>query len=65
MLPRNGTVGVSITGALTPAGLGKSCLIPLIKAGFIAEAVRPAASVVRNSRREDIASPRSGAKYSP
>src|SRR5438552_1292885 len=35
MLPRNGTVGVSITGALTPAGLGKSCLIPLIKAGFI------------------------------
>lgn len=35
MLPRNGTVGVSLTGALTPAGLGKSCLIPLIKAGFI------------------------------
>ncbi len=35
MLPKNGTVGVSITGALTPAGLGKSCLIPLIKAGFI------------------------------
>ncbi len=35
MLPRDGLVGVSITGALTPAGLGKSCLIPLIKAGFI------------------------------
>src|SRR5882672_10484654 len=35
MLPRNGTIGLSITGALTPAGLGKSCLIPLIKAGFI------------------------------
>jgi len=35
MLPRNGTVGVSLTGALTPAGLGKSCLIPLMKAGFI------------------------------
>lgn len=29
------TVGVSITGALTPAGLGMSSLIPLIKAGFI------------------------------
>ena len=29
------TVGVSITGALTPAGLGISALIPLIKAGFI------------------------------
>ena len=29
------TVGVSLTGALTPAGLGISSLIPLIKAGFI------------------------------
>ena len=35
MLADNGTVGVSITGALTPAGLGKSALVPLIKAGFI------------------------------
>jgi deoxyhypusine synthase len=29
------TIGVSISGALTPAGLGMSCLIPLIEAGFI------------------------------
>jgi len=35
MLADDGTVGVSLTGALTPAGLGKSCLIPLMKAGFI------------------------------
>ena len=35
MLPKDGTVGVSLTGALTPAGLGKSCLVPLMKAGFI------------------------------
>src|ERR1041385_8975878 len=35
MLPANGCVGMSLTGALTPAGLGKSCLIPLIKAGFV------------------------------
>jgi deoxyhypusine synthase len=35
MLPEDGFVGVSLTGALTPAGLGKSCLIPLMKAGFI------------------------------
>src|SRR6185295_6912348 len=35
MLEREVTVGVSITGALTPAGLGTSALIPLIKAGFI------------------------------
>src|SRR4030095_13659675 len=35
MLEPEVTVGVSITGALTPAGLGISSLIPLIKAGFI------------------------------
>ncbi|HKO99295.1 MAG TPA: deoxyhypusine synthase [Pyrinomonadaceae bacterium] len=35
MLEPEVTVGVSITGALTPAGLGISALIPLIKAGFI------------------------------
>jgi deoxyhypusine synthase len=35
MLSENGTVGMSLTGALTPAGLGKSCLIPLIEAGFV------------------------------
>src|SRR5256714_8492659 len=29
------TVGLSLTGALTPAGLGISALIPLIQAGFI------------------------------
>lgn len=35
MLPEDGYVGMSWTGALTPAGLGKSCLIPLMKAGFV------------------------------
>ncbi len=35
MLQPEVTIGVSITGALTPAGLGISALIPLIKAGFI------------------------------
>jgi deoxyhypusine synthase len=35
MLPGNGTIGMSLTGALTPAGLGKSCLIPLLRAGFV------------------------------
>jgi deoxyhypusine synthase len=29
------TVGLCLSGALTPAGLGMSCLIPLIKAGFV------------------------------
>jgi deoxyhypusine synthase len=29
------TVGLALSGALTPAGLGMSCLIPLVEAGFI------------------------------
>lgn len=35
MLEPDTTVGLSITGALTPAGLGISALIPLIRAGFV------------------------------
>src|SRR2546423_11792561 len=35
MLEPEVTVGLSITGALTPAGLGISALIPLIRAGFV------------------------------
>jgi deoxyhypusine synthase len=35
MLEPEVTIGMSITGALTPAGLGTSALIPLIKAGFV------------------------------
>ncbi len=29
------TVGLTLSGALTPAGLGLSCLIPLIRCGFV------------------------------
>jgi deoxyhypusine synthase len=35
MLPHDGTVGMSLTGALTPAGLGKAAIVPLMKAGFV------------------------------
>ena len=35
MLTDDATVGMSITGALTPAGLGMSTVIPLIEAGFV------------------------------
>lgn len=35
MLEPEVTVGLSLTGALTPAGLGISALIPLIQAGFV------------------------------
>jgi len=35
MLQDDVTVGMSLAGALTPAGLGCSCVVPLIKAGFV------------------------------
>jgi deoxyhypusine synthase len=35
MLQPDCTVGLTVSGALTPAGLGMSCLIPLIRAGFV------------------------------
>ncbi len=35
MLEPDVTVGITLTGALTPAGLGMSSLIPLIEAGFV------------------------------
>ncbi len=35
MLEPDVTVGMSLTGAMTPAGLGMSTLIPLLEAGFI------------------------------
>ncbi|MGA1237161.1 MAG: homospermidine biosynthesis protein [Limisphaerales bacterium] len=35
MLEEDVTIGMSLSGALTPAGLGCSCIIPLIKAGFV------------------------------
>ena len=35
MLRPDVTVGLTLTGALTPAGLGMSALIPLIEAGFV------------------------------
>lgn len=35
MLADDATVGMSLTGAMTPAGLGMSSIIPLIEAGFV------------------------------
>src|SRR6202171_3123330 len=35
MLADDATVGLSLSGALTPAGLGASCLVPLVEAGFL------------------------------
>jgi len=35
ILEKDVTIGLSLTGALTPAGLARSCLIPLMEAGFV------------------------------
>ncbi len=35
MLEPDVTIGMTLSGALTPAGLGCSCVVPLIKAGFV------------------------------
>jgi deoxyhypusine synthase len=35
MLAADTLIGLSLSGALTPAGLGISCLVPLLEAGFI------------------------------
>lgn len=35
MLGPDVTVGLTLAGALTPAGLGRSCIVPLINAGFV------------------------------
>lgn len=35
MIAGEGTVGMSLTGALTPAGLGRAAIVPLMKAGFV------------------------------
>ncbi|MDQ3223635.1 MAG: deoxyhypusine synthase family protein, partial [Gemmatimonadota bacterium] len=35
MLETDVTVGMTLTGAMTPAGLGMSCLIPLMEWGFV------------------------------
>ncbi len=35
MLQSDVTIGMSLAGALTPAGLGGACIVPLMKAGFV------------------------------
>ncbi len=35
MLEKDVTVGMSLTGALTPAGLGGTCIVPLLENGFV------------------------------
>jgi deoxyhypusine synthase len=44
-------VGVTLSGALTPAGLGVSCLVPLIEAGFIDWIVSTGANLYHDIHR--------------
>src|SRR2546423_15484817 len=48
-LAGDGTVGLALSGALTPAGLGMSCLVPLIEAGFIDWIVSTGANVYHDT----------------
>src|SRR5215510_4173015 len=42
-------VGLTLSGALTPAGLGMSCLVPLIEAGFVDWIVSTGANVYHDT----------------
>jgi deoxyhypusine synthase len=49
MLADDAVVGLSLSGALTPAGLGVSCLVPLVEAGFIDWAVSTGANLYHDT----------------
>jgi len=49
MLETDVTVGMSLTGAMTPAGLGMSTIIPLMEAGFIDWIVSTGANLYHDS----------------
>lgn len=49
MLEKNVTIGLSLSGALTPAGLGGSCIVPLIQEGFIDWIVSTGANLYHDS----------------
>src|SRR5439155_25905128 len=49
MLEDDVTIGMSLTGALTPAGLGMSAIIPLIENGFVDWIVSTGANVYHDT----------------
>jgi deoxyhypusine synthase len=49
MLADDTVVGISLTGALTPAGLGMSCMIPLIENGFVDWMVSTGANIYHDT----------------
>jgi deoxyhypusine synthase len=51
MLAPDVTVGMSLSGALTPAGYGTSCLVPLIEAGAIDWMISTGANLYHDTHR--------------
>ncbi|MGH2484652.1 MAG: deoxyhypusine synthase family protein, partial [Ktedonobacterales bacterium] len=51
MLRPNVTVGLTISGALTPAGLGHSTIVPLIEAGYVDWIVSTGANLYHDMHR--------------
>jgi deoxyhypusine synthase len=49
MLEEDVTIGMSLTGALTPAGLGMSAIIPLIENGFVDWIVSTGANIYHDT----------------
>lgn len=49
MLDDRATLGLTLSGALTPAGLGLSCLIPLVEAGFIDWVISTGANIYHDT----------------
>ena len=49
MLDDDVTIGMSLTGALTPAGLGMSAIIPLIESGFVDWIVSTGANIYHDT----------------
>jgi deoxyhypusine synthase len=49
MLADDCTVGLALSGALTPAGLGMSCLVPLIEAGYVDWVVSTGANIYHDA----------------
>src|SRR3989442_11011314 len=63
MLDSDVTIGLALSGALTPAGLGMSCLVPLIEAGFIDWIVSTGANLYHDTHfalRQDMHQSRPG-----
>src|SRR5256714_6275392 len=50
MLGEDGTVGLTLPGALTPAGLGMAALMPVIESGFVDWIVSTGANLYHDTR---------------